>query len=174
MAEKRWNRRSALSKAIGAIVKFFFGGHSTYSWKRRKLKGKKQLLFLVYRDVIATITGEIRGFGEWQKYVYISRRGRKCIECGTSWEKCSLEFHHKRPLKAVHKVIFKTPLKILPTSLVIILANIIANRLGNMQLLCLKCHYKAHVLLAENGHTTGAVNLVKSKLESNGIPIPKV
>ncbi len=176
MATKRWNRRNLLSKVIGAIFKFFFGKYKIYSWRTKKIRTDwKFVANLILRDTIATITGEIRGFGEGRKWLHIKRHGTCCSKCETNWTKSNPhEFHHKKPLAAVQKVFFETPLRILPTFIVKMLANIIANRPKNIQLLCLRCHYEAHVLLGENGYTKQAIPLIRSKLIKRGIPVPRI
>lgn len=176
MATKRWNRQSVFSQIIGAIFKFVFGKYKRYSWRTKVIRTEWQFVAkLILRDTLATITGEIRGFGEWRKWLHIKRHGKCCSKCGSTWTRQNpLEFHHEKPLKSVQRVFFESPIRILPTVFVKVLSNILANRPGNIQLLCLPCHYKAHVLLGRNGYTKQAINLIKSKLVKRGIPVPRI
>jgi hypothetical protein len=134
-----------------------FRRHYRQQWLDRDRLGKewwKDILFLLWHDVLGTLRRQLDGFPEWKKGVYLKLFGKTCRHCEKNWTtRRKLFFHHRIP-RETFKRIFKKLLPFLPGTVVQFLTNLLANNLVNMQLLCGDCHYRQHRTLAKRGWTT--------------------
>jgi len=162
-------------KAINRIFLWIWGRgeggtvryNAIYWWGRRQPFGRG--LLMVAESVVMTLAGEPDGFGEWRKRLYCSWLSWRCRECGylppsTDNRFSKMHFHHILPLALIRRAICSSFLRyFIPRWILVVLANIVANSIFNMRLLCVEHHIEVHEWWRSRGFLRRVPELLKSQ-----------